>query len=94
MTNSSITVHKSGGVTYDGPDATNLYRARSLASALKLYADHGLIPTRGVTITKMLQLATGYSGKVYKRGQALQAHTDVKAWADAMLAALPVKREA
>lgn len=90
MTDSSITI-SAGGTTYAGPDATNLFRAKILAGSLGLYAKCGMIPTRGVTITKLLAMATQYTGKKYKRGDAAKAQADVKLWADTMLAGLPVE---
>ena len=85
------------GVTGDkctsfvGSDAVNYVRAELLASSLKMYVSSGgrIIPTRGVGITKMLQMATGYTGKKYKRTEASKAADDVKKWADEMKAALP-----
>jgi hypothetical protein len=61
-----------------------------LWSSLKLYAKTGMIPTRGVGITKMLAFASDITGKKYTRKQVLQAAEDVKVWADEMKAALPV----
>lgn len=90
MSESSIT-YSAGGTTFAGPDATNFFRAAMLASSLGLYAKCGMIPTRGVTITKMLAMATQYTGKKYKRGDALKAQADVKLWADTMKAALPIE---
>lgn len=75
--------------SYVGFEAVDLFRARMLASSLRLYAKTGMIPTRGVTITKMLALASHYTGKPYKRGSAAIAADDVKAWADALALALP-----
>lgn len=57
--------------------------------SLKLWAVTKIIPTRGVTITKMLQMATGYTGRTYKRSEAVIAANDVKKWADEMKAAIP-----
>ena len=91
MTDSSITLHSSGAISYDGPEAVDLYRAKTLASALKMYARSGIIPTRGVTITVMLRMATGYTRKAYKRGDALKASEDVKVWADTLMAAMPIR---
>jgi hypothetical protein len=88
MTESYIK-HSTGGTMLVGPDAVNLFRALTLKSSLGLYAKCGMIPTRGVTITKILALATEYTGKKYKRGDAAKAEADVKAWCDAMRAALP-----
>jgi hypothetical protein len=75
--------------SFVGSDATNYVRAELLASSLRLYAECGICPTRGVTATKMLKMAAGYTGKIYKRGQYLTAAADVKKWADEMKAALP-----
>lgn len=83
----------SSATTYAGPDATNFYRAATLRGSLKLYAECKIIPTRGVTITKMLAMATKYTGKKYKRGEALKAANDISKWIDAMRSALPIIRE-
>lgn len=88
MTDSYVE-HGAGGTAFVGPDATNMIRATVLASALKLYALHKIIPTRGVTPTRMLAMASGYSGKRYKRGAYLEAAADVDRWAREMRAALP-----
>jgi hypothetical protein len=78
------------GTTFVGLDATRLVQATMLASSLRLYALHKIVPTRTVTPTKMLALATSFSGKKYKRGSYLEAAKDVTEWANAMKAALPV----
>lgn len=75
--------------SFVGADAVNYVRAEFLASALKLYAACGIRPTRGVGPKSMLDMATGYTGIKYKRGQYLSAATDVKKWADEMKAAIP-----
>ena len=93
MSDSYIGVHKGSCTSFVGPDATNYFRAVTLWSALNLYAKAKIIPTRGVTISKMLVMATGYTGKTYKRGDAVQAAIDVKRWADEMKAALPTVGE-
>lgn len=84
---------RDGKITgYIGPDAANLFRAITLKFGLDLYvATKGaVIPTRGLTITRMLKMATEYSGKEYKRGGAPLAIDDLEKWIDAMRAALPV----
>lgn len=90
MTDSYITVTNGKCSSFVGSDAVNYVRAELLASSLKLYAATKIIPTRGVTISKMLAMATGYTGKAYKRGDAIKAADDVKKWANEMKAALPV----
>lgn len=88
MTDSYIK-HGVGGTLLSGPDAQAFFHAAVLSSALGLYASCGIIPTRGVTITRMLEQASAITKKKYKRGDAAKAQADVKAWADEMNAALP-----
>ena len=87
---SHVEVHASGGTSYVGKDAVNLFRAITLMSALSMYAKTGMIPTRGVTAMVMLRIAKEYTGKTYKRGQHAQAAEDVKVWVNTMKAAMPV----
>ena len=90
MTDSSITYDKNGhAVTFSGPDAVELYRVASIASAIRLYVKCGIIPTRGVGIMKMLAIAGTYTGKTYKRNGATQAVEDLNVWVQTMKAALP-----
>jgi hypothetical protein len=78
-----------GGVTFVGPDATHLFRAATLISALGLLKA-GITPTRGLTSKRAFAIAKEYTGKDYKRGQHEQARADLKVWVEAMKAALPV----
>ena len=92
--NSELIVNGSGRVVcYVGPDATNLFRARTLKGSLTLWRRTKMIPTRGVTITKMLEMAKAYTGKAYTRKQVEQAEADIQVWIDTMTAALPVTQE-
>lgn len=94
MTDSHIIYNKNGhAVSFVGPDAVELYRVATLASSLKLYAKTGIIPTRGVTCKRMLEMASRYTGKSYKRGAALDAAADLDVWVKAMKAALPSSQE-
>lgn len=93
MTESYIQTSATGDATsFVGPDATELFRAITLKSAIKMHAACGIIPTRGMTITKMLKLAERYSGKTYGRGQhaAAVAVADLDIWIATMKSALPV----
>lgn len=81
----------SGHTTFVGPDATRLFQAATLRGSLRLYAKCGVIPSRGVTISRMLSLATRFTGKHYKRGQAEQAAIDITTWIAAMKCAMPVR---
>lgn len=89
MEESYIGVTDGKCTTFVGPDATNYFRAEVLASSLKLYAVAKICPTRGVGPAAMLKMATGYTGKKYKRGEHLKAAEDVSKWAAEMKAALP-----
>jgi hypothetical protein len=68
--------------TFIGTDGTNTYRAIATKSAIKMHKACGMIPTRGVTITKLFKIASSYTGKTYKRGQHDQAIADLQVWID------------
>ncbi len=92
MTDSMLTYNKKGQFTgASGPDAVNLVRAGYLWQGIKGYIETNgrMIPTRGVTITKMLKMAEGYTGKTYKLKDKQKAADDLKAWMDTMKLALP-----
>jgi len=87
MTDSKIT-HFPEGTVIEGPDGMRMVQAYTLWSALGLAA-HGIMPTRGMTKRKLLDLATSYTKKPYKLSELAIARADVKVWADEMRAALP-----
>lgn len=90
--NSQISIME-GGTMFTGPDSIALYRAIALRGALKLYARSGILPTRGMTITKMLKAATEYTGKDYGRGnvnKAQAAAAEMTVWIETMRSAIPV----
>lgn len=89
--NSEIVVDKNGGTSFSGRDAVLLYRAMTIRSAISLHVRIGMIPTRGMTITKMLTLAGQICGKTFKRGQSQQAIDALDIWCETMKAALPIK---
>lgn len=89
-TTPSFIVHGPSSTSFVGPDATALFRAMTLHSAIKLYLATGMIPTRGVTISKMLVIATQITGKTYRRGAGQAAVDDLQVWIEAMKAAMPV----
>lgn len=91
MDDSHIGVLEGKYTSFVGSDAVNYVRAELLSSSIKMYVSSGgrIIPTRGVGISKMLEMATGYTGKKYKRKEASIAADDVKKWANEMKAALP-----
>ena len=67
-------------MTFTGTAGVNTYRVATLAKMIKLHRDTGMIPTRGVTITKMFKIAQEYTGKAYKRGAHDQAIADLQEW--------------
>lgn len=77
--------------TYSGPDAVEFFRVKVLKSSIGLYRKTKIIPTRGVTITMMLAMATQITGKAYKgKTKCEAAEADLATWIDTMRAALPV----
>lgn len=90
MNQSQIEIGSHGGVAFVGPDAVDLYRVRLLNSAIRLHWRTGMIPTRGVTITKMFEMATRYTGKRYKRGDHVAAMADLQRHIAALEASMPV----
>jgi hypothetical protein len=64
-------------------------QANTLHQALKFYAKTGMRMTRVAKPTAMLELATTFSGKKYKRGEYLKAAEDLSTWIETMRAALP-----
>jgi hypothetical protein len=51
----------------------------------------GMIPTRGVTISKMLKMAEQYTGRKYKKSEAAYAVEDLHNWVTCMVSALPIE---
>jgi hypothetical protein len=86
-----IRVHSGGGMTFVGGDAVELYRLAAMRSAINLHKVSGMIPTRGMTITKMLANVTALTGKAYK-GKAKHdlALADLDARIAAAKASMPV----
>jgi len=92
MTESYLVKDETGGISaYVGPDATRLASAKTLRGAIKLYKACRVVPFRGMTITKMLNAATGISHKKYKRGEIDNAIRDLDIWINDMIMALPVE---
>ena len=91
---SSITYDKNGdAVTFAGPDAVELFRVATLKTSISLWVKTKMIPTRGVTITKMLAMATRYTGQRYTPQKAADAVRDLGVWIATMKSALPVIEE-
>lgn len=74
----SITVNAQNRPTgFSGENAVDVFRIRVLASGLGLLKA-GICPTRGLTKTKALKMATQYTGKPYKLSQIEEARADLK----------------
>lgn len=73
----TVTIHEGGGYSLNGRDAVEAYRLATLRSGLKLYANTGMLLTRGMTASRLLALAGEATGKRYKRGQHMVAYTDL-----------------
>lgn len=58
----------SGGMTFTGR-GVDVFRAKVIASGLRLYAKTGMRPNRAWTPTAMLKAANALTGHVYRRGQ-------------------------
>lgn len=90
---SSITHHQSGAITFAGPDAVEVFRVATLASAMGLYK-HGISPGRGcMTGPQALKDASRYTGVTYKRGEYDRAKVDLKVWIETMKSAIPTTVE-
>lgn len=92
MNTDRITVSSTGAITYEGRDAVTLYGLIALRSAIRLHQKCGMIPTRGVTITRLLASASSFTGKPYKgKTKHDAAIADLTLTIDAAKAAMPVE---
>lgn len=95
MNDSEIILHR-GGTTLVGRDATMLFAAVTLRTALRLYARTRMKASRAYTPRAMLSSASTYTGKTYKRCDVAtyeDAISDLDVWIATMKAALPVTDE-
>jgi hypothetical protein len=90
MGDSTIT-HSPSGISFNGRDAVELYRAVVLNSALGLLKA-GVTPTRGLTKRRALAMVTRYTGQEYKRTEIERAQADLLVWIETMKSALPIER--
>jgi hypothetical protein len=67
-------------ITFTGRDGVRTYQAIALKHGLILYANARIRPNRAWTPTKMLRLASTFTGKHYQRGEYLRAAQDVSEW--------------
>ncbi len=82
MTQNSINHFGSGGVSFSGPKAVDLFQCAAVAVALEAYASHKMLMNRHYTPTRMLAFANRMTGHLYRRGQytaaalALREHVE------------------
>ena len=74
------------------PEAVACRQAEALISGLRFYAQWGLKPNPAYTPTFMLNLASQFTGKRYKRREFIRAADDVAVWLQNMKAALSSER--
>lgn len=95
MNDSHIVVGKSGATSFNGSDAVDLYRLMVLRQSIHMHQRFGMIPTRGVTITRMLGMVTAFSGKPYKgKTKHDAALSDLDARIAALKASMPIQAAA
>jgi hypothetical protein len=80
---SVIEHHKSGGVSFVGDEAVDVFRAMAIASALKLYAKTGIRANRAYTPKAMMSAASKITGKPFKPRAYLEAADALTAFAEA-----------
>jgi len=83
MDTSGITGTEHGSIMFNGPEAVDVYRVTLLASSMALNIKTGMIPTRGVTKTRMRDMANQYSGSKAKNIKA--ALHDLVLWLEVAL---------
>lgn len=85
--------HNQSGTSYVGPDAIQLFRAKSIRGALRLWT-HGLKPSRGVRLRDLINAASAITGKRYpKRASHIPFIVDdLEVWMSAMQSALPEEK--
>lgn len=84
------TIHGDTGTAFVGPDATRLFQATILKTALRTYANTGMKLNRMYTPSNMLKAASRITGKTYPRRAYGTAADDLEIWCNNMRAALPV----
>lgn len=84
-----------GGTAFVGRDAVDLFRVKTLRVAINAHKRSGLIMTRGLTVTRMMQIATEITGKPYKGATKHDAAlADLDAHIAAAEASMPIEYKA
>lgn len=97
MTEPKITYRKDGSLSsLQGREAVELMRVQTIISGINMNIRTGgkMVLTRGATITKLLDMATGYTGKKYssrKPADKEQAVKDLTVWFNNMKSTIPTE---
>ena len=92
MNDSSFSYHPDGSLACaSGPDAIRCIQVATLISAIRMMRTSRIVPTRGFTMKRGLEMASAYTGRKYKRTEAEQAEKDLKVWLETMKSAIPVE---
>ena len=75
-----------------GRDAVALMRVQTILMGIKMHVKSGgrMMITRGMGITKLLALASQYTGNKYKRTETEKALDELNVWFQTMKSSLPV----
>lgn len=86
--------HSNGGTILTG-DAIEMYRWKVLQQAIKLYANTGMLMTRGAKIGMLMAQASEVTKKKYPKNKEgyLKAVADLQTSIDTLKAAIPVTDE-
>ena len=76
-----------------GKDAMRVMQVNTIITGIKMHIQTNgrMILTRGATITKLLGMATTYTGRKYKRTERERAIADLTEWRNLMMSALPIE---
>lgn len=92
MNESSFSYYPDGTLRLaSGPDAMRCMQVATLITAIRMMRTTRMIPTRGFTMKRGLEMAASYTGRKYKRTEAEQAEKDLKVWLETMKSAIPVE---
>lgn len=89
-----IRLNKDGSLaSISGPNGYRILQVSTLISLIELYvvSKGRIIPSLGITLRKMLDMAEKYTGQVYKRTQTEKAISDLKVWLETMKSTIPVE---
>lgn len=94
MTDASIVHDKNGNlVALNGKDAVSLMRVQTIIQGIKMDIEtNGRMQlTRGMTVGKLLKMATEYTGVTYKRTEKAKAIDQLTCWFHLMKSTIPTE---